>query len=65
MAISLGVIIGMFPVQGTTTIICTLVSILFRLNLVVLQLANYLSFPIYDPDACAFLFHGSCFVQQK
>lgn len=36
----------MFPVQGTTTLICTMVSILFRLNLVVIQLANYLSIPL-------------------
>jgi hypothetical protein len=46
LAIALGVIIGMFPVQGTTTLICTLVAILFRLNLVVIQLANYISFPL-------------------
>lgn len=46
LAIALGITIGMFPVQGTTTLICTMVSILFRLNLVVIQLANYLSIPL-------------------
>ncbi len=46
LAIALGVTIGMFPVQGTTTLICILVSMLFRLNLVVIQLANYLSIPL-------------------
>jgi len=46
LAISLGVIIGMFPVQGITTLICTLIAIIFRLNLVVLSLANYLSIPL-------------------
>lgn len=46
LAISLGVIIGMFPVQGTTTLICTFAAIIFRLNLVAIQLANYLSFPL-------------------
>ena len=46
LAISLGVIIGMFPVQGITTLICALIAIIFRLNLVVLSLANYLSIPL-------------------
>ena len=45
LAISLGMIIGMFPVQGITTFLCILISIIFRLNLVVIQLANYLSIP--------------------
>lgn len=46
LAISLGMIIGMFPVQGITTFICIFISIIFRLNLIVLQLANYLSIPL-------------------
>ncbi len=44
--IAIGVIIGVFPVYGTATVICTLIAIIFRLNLVVIQLANYLSFPL-------------------
>jgi len=44
--IAIGVIIGVFPVYGTATLICTLIAIIFRLNLVVIQLANYLSFPL-------------------
>jgi uncharacterized protein (DUF2062 family) len=46
LAISLGIVIGMFPVQGTTTFICTVIAVIFRLNLVVIQLANYLSIPL-------------------
>jgi len=46
LAIALGVIVGMFPVQGTTALICTLIAVLFRLNLIIIQLANYLSFPL-------------------
>ena len=46
LAVALGVTIGMFPVQGTTTLICILVSLVFRLNIVVIQLANYLSIPL-------------------
>ena len=46
MVISLGVAISIFPVLGTTTIFCTAVSILFRLNLPAIQLANYAAFPL-------------------
>jgi len=45
LAISLGIVIGMFPVQGITTVLCTLIAVIFRLNLVLIQLANYLSIP--------------------
>ena len=44
--IALGILIGIFPIYGTATLICTLIAIIFRLNLVVIQLANYLSFPL-------------------
>jgi uncharacterized protein (DUF2062 family) len=43
---ALGVVIGIFPVWGTTTWICLGLSILFRLNVVIIQLVNYLFFPI-------------------
>jgi uncharacterized protein (DUF2062 family) len=46
MVISLGVAISVFPVLGATTIFCTAVSILFRLNLPAIQLANYAAFPL-------------------
>lgn len=46
LAIALGVTIGLFPIQGTTTLICIAISLIFRLNLVVIQLANYLSMPL-------------------
>jgi len=43
---ALGVVIGIFPVWGTTTWICLGLSVAFRLNVVVIQLVNYLFFPI-------------------
>lgn len=39
---ALGVVIGIFPIIGTTTLICLGVAILFKLNLALLQLVNYL-----------------------
>ena len=41
-----GIVLGIFPVLGTTTILCGLVAIIFRLNLPATQLANYLVYPL-------------------
>jgi uncharacterized protein (DUF2062 family) len=41
-----GIIIGTFPLVGTTTAICTMVAILLRMNLLVTQLGNWLVYPI-------------------
>jgi uncharacterized protein (DUF2062 family) len=39
---ALGAVIGIFPIMGTSTLICLGLSIVFRLNIPVMQLANYL-----------------------
>lgn len=44
--ISLGVTISVFPVLGATTLFCAAISILFKLNLPAIQLANYAAFPL-------------------
>ena len=46
LVIALGITLSIFPVLGTTTLICTLISILFNLNLPAMQLANYAAFPL-------------------
>jgi uncharacterized protein (DUF2062 family) len=46
MSMASGIIIGTFPLVGTTTAICTMVAILFRMNLLVTQLGNWLIYPI-------------------
>ncbi|HEX6224935.1 MAG TPA: DUF2062 domain-containing protein [Chryseolinea sp.] len=46
MTCALGVILGIFPLFGTTTILCFIVSIAFRLNVAVIQLVNYLVAPL-------------------
>ena len=43
---SLGFTLSVFPLFGSTTILCALVAIVFRLNLPVIQLANYVAFPL-------------------
>src|SRR5262245_5605129 len=45
-SLALGAVIGAFPVLGTTTAICLLVSWRFRLNIVAMQIPNYVVYPI-------------------
>ena len=41
-----GLVLGVFPVLGSTTILCGLAAIMFRLNLPTIQLVNYLVYPL-------------------
>lgn len=43
---ALGVVIGIFPVFGTTTLLCLGLAILFRLNIPIIQFVNYLVAPL-------------------
>jgi uncharacterized protein (DUF2062 family) len=43
---ALGAVIGIFPLVGATTAICAALAVLFRLNLPVIQIANYLVYPL-------------------
>ena len=44
--ISLGLVCGVFPVMGTTTILVGLVALAFRLNIVLIQLIHWLISPL-------------------
>ena len=44
--ISSGLLIGTIPVPGTSTLLCTALSLGFRMNLALIQLVNYLVFPL-------------------
>lgn len=46
LSIALGVGISCFPVPCTTTLLCTLVVLIFRLNLPAIQIGNYLATPL-------------------
>ncbi|HOS97308.1 MAG TPA: DUF2062 domain-containing protein, partial [Deltaproteobacteria bacterium] len=41
LSLASGVTIGIFPIVGTTTAICTMAAIAFRMNLLVIQLGNW------------------------
>jgi uncharacterized protein (DUF2062 family) len=44
--IALGLSLGVTPVLGSTSLLCTLAAIMFRLNLPAIQLINYLAYPL-------------------
>lgn len=46
LAVTLGFVFGIFPIIGTTTILCDVVAVIFRLNMAAIQLINYLVYPI-------------------
>ena len=46
LGMAVGVVIGIFPVIGSTTLLCTLAALVLRLNLPAIQLVNYLVYPL-------------------
>ncbi len=44
--IALGIALGIFPVLGTTTLLCTIAAFSLRLNIPVIQVANYGVYPL-------------------
>ena len=45
-ALALGVVLGLFPIPGTTTLLCLLVALIGGYNVGVMQLVNYLIYPL-------------------
>ena len=45
-AFALGMVVGIIPLLGSTTLICMVLAFALRLNMPVLQLANYCVFPL-------------------
>ena len=45
-SLAFGIVLGIFPVLGSTTILCILAAIIFRLNLPAIQLVNYFVYPV-------------------
>ncbi|HCT70152.1 hypothetical protein SDC9_21773 [bioreactor metagenome] len=44
--IAAGCCIGIIPVPGTSTLLCTAVALLFKMNLALIQVINYAVFPL-------------------
>ncbi len=59
LSIALGVTIGVFPVLGSTTILCGLAAWVLKLNIPAMQLVNYLVYPLQLALLIPFLQTGS------
>jgi uncharacterized protein (DUF2062 family) len=59
LTLAMGVVLSIFPVYGITTLLCLLVAILFRLNIIVIQAVNYLMTPVQLVLLIPFLKSGS------
>ena len=46
LSLAVGFVLGVFPLLGSTTLLCTLAAVVFRLNLPAVQLVNYLAYPL-------------------
>lgn len=59
LSIALGVTLGVFPLIGSTTLLCAGAAFAFRLNLAAIQLVNYLVYPLQLALLIPFLRAGS------
>jgi len=46
LSLAVGIVLGIFPVLGSTTILCAAAALIFQLNLPAIQLVNYLIYPL-------------------
>ena len=46
LSLALGITLGVTPVLGSTTALCALAAVWFRLNLAAIQLVNYVVYPL-------------------
>ena len=46
LTIALGMALGLFPILGSTTVLCAIIALWFRLNQPVIQVVNYLMYPL-------------------
>ncbi|MGD8345552.1 MAG: DUF2062 domain-containing protein [Desulfobacterales bacterium] len=65
LCIALGITLGIFPVLGMTTLLCTLAAFVFRLNLPAIQLVNYMVYPVQIALLAPFYTAGSWIFSQE
>ena len=46
LSLAFGIVLGIFPVLGSTTVLCAVAALIFQLNLPAIQLVNYLIYPV-------------------
>ena len=55
LSLAAGLVLGLFPIVGVTTLLCLAAGFAFRLNHLALQLANHLAYPLQLPLVLAFV----------
>ena len=63
LSIACGVVCGLFPVMGTTTLLCAGAALLFGLNLPAVQLVNYFIYPLQLALIVPFIHAGEVVVR--
>jgi len=63
--IALGVALGIFPVLGMTTLLCTIAAFTLRLNLPAIQLVNFMVYPLQIILLAPFYGAGSWLFKQQ
>jgi uncharacterized protein (DUF2062 family) len=46
LSLAFGIVLGIFPVLGSTTVLCAAAALIFGLNLPAIQIVNYLIYPL-------------------
>ncbi len=60
-SLAAGLVIGVNPLLGSTTLLCLIVALVFRLNLIASQIANHIVYPLELLLFVAFLRAGDYF----
>ena len=65
LCLAMGATLGVFPVLGITTLLCTVAAFVFRLNLPAIQMFNYLVYPVQLALLTPFYSIGSWLFKQE
>lgn len=63
LTIALGLTLGIFPIMGTTTLLCAIAAIRLRLNQPIIQLVNWLVYPLQLALILVFIRAGEWIMQ--
>ena len=65
LCLALGTVLGIFPVLGATTLLCTIAALALRLNLPAIQFVNYMVYPLQLVLLAPFYGAGSWLFNQQ
>ena len=65
LCLAFGTVLGIFPVLGATTLLCTVAALTLRLNLPAIQVVNYMVYPLQVAMLAPFYSAGSWLFKQQ